>query len=527
VNKQIPNYLRLVTDTSLRTVTQNEDLAAVARVCQAFSEATEWRLEYAAAPIPAATSNLMWSAPVNPGVGASPGHIRLFMPADQPAAFAPRVPLAEAGLLADSIAALWSELLTTRHALWQREAELAAGVPLVVRDDDEQAPSLGQRLEAVLRGGAEAIGCQAAALYLLDSATTELKLRSAWGLPRKRFAEPARSLRPALADLEALLGHAVVLVEPSLFDYWKVPEQGFRACVCVPVSSPSMPLGTLWVFCDRVREFSDAETNILEVVAGRVASDLERETLVDEAVSARDQSQQFAAAERWQQECLPHIAPQVDGFEIAAQTWYAGRLGGTFYDWFASTDGNLSVLAGDVRPHGVEGALSTSLLRGAARAFGPRRKGANQFLQKANSILWTGSAGGASAGLFHAIIVDNRRTIEFSAAGPMRVLAIGENSFSVLAGPSAALGQEEEVKISCEQHACEPGEMLLAYGTTFVGDADEAALEALDQRLALALEGCPHKPAAELVQLAGEVLQGYPASVRADRVAVVIKRDWR
>ena len=72
-------------------------------------------------------------------------------------------------------------VFAARHALRQREAELATFVPVVVRADE--TPSLATRLEAVLRGGAEAIGCQAAGLYLLDPATTELKLRSSWGLP--------------------------------------------------------------------------------------------------------------------------------------------------------------------------------------------------------------------------------------------------------------------------------------------------------------------------------------------------------
>ena len=124
-----------------------------------------------------------------------------------------RMPLEQAEPLADALGKLWGELLATRHALWQREAELAAGVPLVLRRRRRDMPPLGERLEAVLRGGAEAIGCQAAALYLLDPATTELKLRSSWGLPRKRLTDPARPLRGALADLEALLGHAVVLTD--------------------------------------------------------------------------------------------------------------------------------------------------------------------------------------------------------------------------------------------------------------------------------------------------------------------------
>ncbi len=528
MSKQIPNYLRLVTDTSLQPpASKNEDLAALERVCQAFAEATGWRLEYALGPVPSNTPNLMWSAPVNPGVGAAPGHVRLLLPGHPSAEVKAPVPLEQAALLADSVGGLWSELLTTRHALWQREAELAVGIPLVVRDDDEQAPSLGERLEAVLRGGAEAIGCQAAALYLLDADTTELKLRSSWGLPRRRLAEPARPLRPALADLEALLGHAVVLVEPALFDHWKVPEEGFPACVCVPVASPSMPLGTLWAFCKQQREFSDPQTNILEVVAGRLAADLERELLVDEAVTARDQSQQMAAAERWQKEQLPCIAPRVEGWEIASRAYHAGQLGGTFYDWFALADGSLSVLAGDVRQHGVEGALTASALRGAARAFGPQRKAPQQFLRKANSILWTGSAGSDVAGLFHAIVENGASSLQFSAAGPVRVLAICDGAVTVLDGPSAALGLEEDVKLSARRRAFKGGQLLLAYGTTFMGDPDEALLAALDQRLALALEPRLGEPADELIDIVGEILGSYFCCEPADRVAVLLKRRAR
>ena len=164
------------------------------------------------------------------------------------------------------------ELLQTRHALWQREAELAAGVPLAPQP--QQSKHLAERLEAVLRGGAMALDCQAAALYLLDDATSQLKLRSCWGLPLDRLAAPPRPLQGSIADLEALLGHAVVLEDSDVMRHWRVPED-FPAAVCVPVSTPTMILGTLWVFSERKRDFNDRQTNILEIVAGRVAADLE------------------------------------------------------------------------------------------------------------------------------------------------------------------------------------------------------------------------------------------------------------
>ncbi len=529
MNKQIPNYLRLVTDTSLQpTVVRNEDTAALECVCDTFAHMTGWQLAYAAGPEPTATSSLMWSAPVNPGVGTSPGHIRLSMP-EARAEAEPGLPLEKAGPLAEAIGQMWGEVLATRHALWQREAELAAGVPTIVRDDDPRAPSLGQRLEAVLRGGAQAIGCQAAALYLLDAATTELKLRSSWGLPRRRLAEPARPLPPALADLEALLGHAVVLVEPSLFEKWKVPESGFRSCVCVPVSSPSMPLGTLWLFCDRVREFTDAETNIAEVVAGRLASDLERETLVDEAVLARGQSRQIAAAERLQHEQLPTAAPLVDDWQVAARAYHAESLGGTFYDWFALDDGALAILAGEAHQTGVEGARNrqpASRRRSGVRNGTPPRApipgkgGRGSLVRIGRQRLGRPVSGDRGAG---------RRPRAGAVRRPVRCACwrSGLQDVAALADPSPPLGEEETVRLSSMHHPMRGGELVLAYGTTFLGDAEEDVLAAFDQRLALALEPCLARPASELIDLAGDVLRSYFAPDRTDRVIVLVKRVAR
>ena len=158
--------------------------------------------------------------------------------------------------LASAIAGMLDELQQTRHVLWQREAELAAGVPLVPLSDEES--HLAEKLQTTLRGAAEAVDCQAAALYLIDEATTELKMRSCWGLPFERLMAPARPMKGELADLEALLGHAVVLENTALMPGWKSPED-FASAVCVPVASATMLLGTLWVFGAEVRDFTDQQ----------------------------------------------------------------------------------------------------------------------------------------------------------------------------------------------------------------------------------------------------------------------------
>ena len=53
----------------------------------------------------------------------------------------------------------------------------------------EEAPPtivFTSRLTSIVRGAVEGIGCDAAVLYVLDDATTELAMQAMWGLPPER-----------------------------------------------------------------------------------------------------------------------------------------------------------------------------------------------------------------------------------------------------------------------------------------------------------------------------------------------------
>lgn len=176
-------------------------------LARSFERLTGYALRYAReddAPGSAGSS-----FPIGAGPAASAGQLVLETTGDAKRPPRKRPRISDAKEFAASVRDLLAELEGTRTALWQREAELAAGVPVIPRADETD--HLAERLDAILKGGAEAVECQAAALYLLDETTSHLKLRAAWGLPKSRLLGPARPLRGAVADLEALVGHAVAL----------------------------------------------------------------------------------------------------------------------------------------------------------------------------------------------------------------------------------------------------------------------------------------------------------------------------
>jgi len=178
-----------------------------------------------------------------------------------------------------ALAELLGDAYRWQSALRQREAEQASDIPVSCRNWAEE--EIFKVLRDQLKQTARIVRCQAAALYTLNKEATHLKLRVVWGLPEEKLLEPPRDLRESLADMEALLGQAVILNDDFLLETWNPPED-FPAAVSVPIASDSTIYGTLWFFSEVPRDFAAEELTILEITAGRIAAELEKTALVKE-----------------------------------------------------------------------------------------------------------------------------------------------------------------------------------------------------------------------------------------------------
>lgn len=135
-----------------------------------------------------------------------------------------------------------------------------------------------ESLFRLLKESAKLVDCCAASLYLLDSQQKTLKLRSCWGLPEERLLDPPKPLHDSLADVEAILGQAVVVNEDYLFEMWHVPEN-FPMAICLPIMSQQTVWGTLWLFSNRRRDCTVYELNLMEYMTGRLSAELEKMAL--------------------------------------------------------------------------------------------------------------------------------------------------------------------------------------------------------------------------------------------------------
>jgi len=542
VTKPTPDYLRLADLAVDSLPLGSDDHALLIRTCEAFEQATGWRLQYEPGPDKVQNPNLVWSAPVDPGVGASLGLIRT--------GFVPSAPTDRSGVkllgavaLAEAITQLWAEIVALRLAVRSREAELAADMPVVARRED--AGRTAARFEAILKSGAEAVSCQAAALYLLDAATTTLKLRAVWGLPQRKLLEPARELAGAMGDLEALLGHAVVLSDPAMNRYWHAPEPS-GASVCVPVSSPTTPLGTLWIFSDSPRDFSDPQTNLIEVVAGRLAAELEREVLLDDARQNQTQRREILIAAERQTESLPRTAPLLERWQVAGRVIASSQpqldgdsqLAAAFFDWFHTVDGVTALTLGAAAEAGFGGAVVAAQLRSALRAQADHLTDVDGALFTAHEVLASLSAGSQGASAFcgllpaspdhsaagHLRLAAPADEIRFAAAGHIHALVVSSGGCRPLVHPTDRLVISLSPGWSEIRTRLGPGESLLVYAAGSLDDrwrAAGTAVRLLAERLVSALP-CD---AERLADLAAQVIAdaASAAGTSGDGALLVIR----
>ncbi len=536
MSRQIPPYLKLrATETVDMVRPDVADLSCLGELCQAFAEATGWPLRYVPEPEDESSEDidLLWSAPVNPGVGVAPGHLRIDLSGSATVEEGSRSDWHATERMAGAVAELVNELVAARQALWQREAELAAGVPVTPHANEEG--HLAARLEATLQAGAQAIECDAAALYLLDEATSQLKLRAAWGLPLDKFMESARPLAEQLADLEALLGHAIALESRAdMVGRWKSPEPA-AAALCVPVSSPTVPLGTLWFFCQRERPFTDEQTNMAEVVAGKIASDLDRAVLIERQTSQKDLQTQISSARRVQEHQLPVTPPPLAGWNISGWAEQAGSLGGAFYDWRMADESSLLVMLGDACDDGIDAAIASSALRASLRIDDDETFDIDRLVSRANRILWENSSGAWWAGLWLGQIQLDDGRCDFSAFGRPSGLLLrgtsarrtkeGATGWASLIRPTEPLGLEPVIKPAKKKLILSPGESLVVCNRGVMEACNDKGRPMDEAIIARSLLNNLHTPPERMIEIVRDLLKSQSGSgIPHDRSILVVKR---
>ena len=143
-------------------------------------------------------------------------------------------------------------------------------------------------------------------------------------------------------------------------------DKGIHSLLGVPLLVGGTVLGVLHVGTLCPRQFSADDTDLLQLVADRIAL----------AVHARSTQVERAAASALQRSLLPTALPEIAGFEFAARYVPGGygQVGGDWYDVFSLPSGSLCIVVGDVVGRGLSAAVEMGRLRQRAARLRARHR---------------------------------------------------------------------------------------------------------------------------------------------------------
>ena len=206
------------------------------------------------------------------------------------------------------------------------------------------------------------IDVDTAAVLLLDKDSGDLVARAACGIEeevRQGVRIPvgigfagriARSKEPVRLDRV----DATTVTNPILW------EKGIRKMLGVPLLVADEVIGVLHVGRLHPRPFDDADVELLEVVAERLAG----------AIQARQLAVERVATALLERSLLPGRLPMCPGLEFATRYLTPDEpVGGDWYDIFIVPSGHLWVVTGDVAGHGLNAAVVMGRVRSALRSY--------------------------------------------------------------------------------------------------------------------------------------------------------------
>lgn len=373
--------------------------------------------------------------------------------------------------LAESANRLAEELQMNRAAMRRQEIELASRAPVMANDTDRSR--IADRIEETLSELASACQCGAAAIYLLDEETQNLKARAVFGLPTSRLEQPPRPLRGSRADLEAMVREVVLIedLDATDFDTWNCPEP-YAAGICASISSQGIPIGTLWLFSETKKPFSNAESAAARFAASQIGLELEHLSYVGQSVT-KDDGEPLRDLAQWQYESLPIgsvVAEgwRVDGLIESPNDWAIG-----WHVWDVLPDGTIMISLAEAVDRSVKGAMGATIARAALAAHTGYRHSPSQLIQRISDTLWQTSTAEQLMSLLYARVDPETGEGEVVSAGSINAMIANRYGFRpILDGPSDPLNTNIDCHAVVKSFRLLQGETLMAY-TSALGCSGE------------------------------------------------------
>jgi len=164
-------------------------------------------------------------------------------------------------------------------------------------------------------------------------------------------------------------------------------------------------------------EYQVHELQLLAIVAGQVALQVENSRLYEEEVAKQKLEEEMAMARQIQARLLPRTIPAFEGVEIDAVNISSKQVSGDYYDLIERQDGQLGVVIADVSGKGMPASILASNIQAALRAQCDIHDSPSEMLERINRQIHASTDPQHFATLFLALFDPATHRLRYSSGG--------------------------------------------------------------------------------------------------------------
>ncbi|HRX51154.1 MAG TPA: SpoIIE family protein phosphatase [Candidatus Krumholzibacteria bacterium] len=211
-------------------------------------------------------------------------------------------------------------------------------------------------------------------------------------------------------------------------------------------------------------DFQIQDLELLSMVAGQMALQMENSRLYDEELKKQKLEEQLALARSIQSRLLPARIPSIGGLDLAAVNITSAEVSGDYYDLFLRDDGRLVIIISDVCGKGIPASLLASSLQAALRAHCQGGEPLARIMERVNLYLHENTEPSHFATLFLALYDPADRSLRYSSGGHNApILRRADGRCELLEKGGLPIGAFDFSEYEEGLVRCEPGDVVFLY----------------------------------------------------------------
>lgn len=303
----------------------------------------------------------------------------------------------------------------------------------------------------------------------------------------------------------------------------------FESVTLIPLRTGGETYGMIHIMDKRKGRFDQPLISLLEEAGNILANVVARKQAKTELGEARDTAEHQLHI--LQKALIPSKPTVGVGYNIASTyipAFTEQAIGGDFFDVFATQNGKVGILIGDVSGKGIKAAAMAAAARSTVRAFAYESSTADEALTHANVVLCSQSDSDSMSfiTMFLAILDPTTGDLLYSSAGhPPAGIYRADGSTEFLGQSDLPVGIMENVHYCKMQANLGFGDKIVLY-TDGVSEARHSGMLFGTEGIEKVLKEHGHEPAAELMaNLLSAAIDWGLGRLTDDTAIIIIDRE--